>query len=114
MLRRILPECSSAGNFLVVHAHNLEIPRAHLVWRAGGFRVSTLDTSRGWQAITRAKMLDNRYSIEVRHGISICELLTWMSLVDDDERRESDAALPMRHLTEYCLPGSRVFVEVNE
>jgi len=59
-------------------------------------------------------MLDNRYSIEVRHGISICELVAWMSLVDDDERTESDAALPMRHLMEYCLPYPKIFVEVNQ
>jgi hypothetical protein len=59
-------------------------------------------------------MLDNRYSIEVRHGICICELLTWSSRVDDDERRESDAALPMRHLTEYCLRYPQPSVEVNQ
>jgi hypothetical protein len=29
MLRRILPECSSAGNFVVLHGSNLEIPRTH-------------------------------------------------------------------------------------
>ena len=59
-------------------------------------------------------MLDNRYSIEVCHGISICELLPWTSPVDEDERRESEAALPMRHLTEYCLRCPQVSVEVNQ
>jgi hypothetical protein len=63
---------------------------------------------------TRAGILDNRYSIEVCHGISICKLVTWTPLIDDDERRESDAARPMRHLTEYCLRYPPASVEVNE
>ena len=92
----------------------LQIPRTDLEWRAGGIRVSTPAISCSLQARTRATILENRYSIEVCHGISICELLTSMPLVDDDERRMSGTALPMRHLAEYHLPYPKVSVEVNE
>jgi hypothetical protein len=59
-------------------------------------------------------MLDNRYSIDVRRGISNRELLTSRSLDDEDGRRMSGTDLPMRHLAEYHLPYPKVSVEVNE
>src|SRR5580700_3973014 len=113
MSRRILTECSIAGNFLLAHRRILKIPLIRWDGQVD-FRDSRPVTSCGSQAGARARMLDNRYSIEVCHGISICELLTWSSLVEDDAAPRIRRPLPMCHLTEYWLRCPQASVEVNE